>query len=282
MWGITRAGVKSKNWVVYLVMSTLLWVVCLAEAAVPMKPIDFWNDSEPTSLIDLDHSAFEDILKKYVSTDHPSGIARFNYRAVTQADNAKLSEYLTYLQFMEPRQLSEPEAKAFWLNLYNAATLNLILQAFIDNRNVSKIMARGLPARRWRQDIVTVAQQDMSLEDILNGVIRPLYKDPRVHYAVFFCTLGGPDIPTQVLKGDNNEELLNALEANYLQQSRAIRVVGNTLVLSEMFQNYDTDFAPSERALLEYLKERAPDDVASLIDGTSAIRYEYDTTVNAP
>jgi len=275
-------GIRSKNWVGCLIISTLITVSGLAVAAVPMNQIDFWNDSEPSSLIDLDHSAFEDILKKYVASDHPSGISRFNYTAVTQADFAKLNEYLTYLQFMEPRQLSEAEAKAFWINLYNAATLKMVLEAFIDNGSVNKIKARGMPARRWRRDIVTIAQQDMSLEDIMHGVIRPMYKDPRVHYALFFCTLGGPDMPTEVFKGDNNEELLSALETNYLQENRAVRVEGDQLVLSEIFKEYDTDFAGSQRELLDYLKGKVPEEVSGLIDTATKVRYEYDTTVNAP
>ena len=275
-------GVEIRKWVGCLIILVVLTVSGRAAAAVPMNQIDFWNDSEPSSLIDLDHSAFEDILKKYVATDHPSDISRFNYTAVTQADFAKLNEYLTYLQFMEPRQLTEAEAKAFWINLYNAATLKMVLEAFIDNGSVSKIKARGLPARRWRRDIVTIAQQDMSLEDIMNGVIRPMYKDPRVHYALFFCALGGPDMPTEVFKGDNNEELLSALETNYLQESRAVRVEGDQLVLSEIFKEYDTDFAQSQGALLEYLKSKVSEEVAGLIDTASKVRYEYDTTVNTP
>ena len=280
--GVKKVGVKIKKWVGCLLFSVCLMVSAGSSATIPMKKIEFWDDSEPSSLIDLDHSAFENLLKKYVITDHPSGIARFNYTSVTQSDFEKLNEYLTYLQFMEPRQLTKAEAKAFWINLYNAATLNMVLQAFIDNGNVSKIMARGLPARRWRRDIVTIAQQEMSLEDILNGVIRPLYKDPRVHYAIFFCALGGPDMPTEVLRGDNNDALLDALEAQYLQQSRAARIEGNELVLSEMFDNYDIDFAPNQGALLNYLRDKVSAEVATSIDSVSDVRFEYDLTVNAP
>lgn len=116
----------------------------------------------------------------------------------------------------------------------------------------------------------------------MHGVIRPMYKDPRVHYALFFCTLGGPDMPTEVFKGDNNEELLSALETNYLQENRAVRVEGDQLVLSEIFKEYDTDFAGSQRELLDYLKGKVPEEVAGLIDTATKVRYEYDTTVNAP
>lgn len=254
----------------------------VAMAAIEARLIKFWDDSEESSLINLDHTPYQEILQKYVLPNGANGIARFDYERVSEQDLAKLQNYLKYLQFMEPRQLSSAEAKAYWINLYNAATLNMVINAYFD-KGISKVMGRGLPARRWRRDIVTVSQQDMSLEDILNGVIRPLYKDPRVHYALFYGALGGPDISTDVLDGDNNNELLNQFEANYLKHSRAVRVESGELILSEMFKNFDTDFAPNKSELLTYLKERVPEDVAQSMNNISSdITYEYDLTLNAP
>ncbi len=252
-----------------------------ANAAVKSKLIDFWDDREPRSLIDVDHSAFAEILNTYVSINEGDGTPRFDYKAVSEADIAKLGEYLNYLQLLEPRQLTDPEAKAYWINLYNAATLNMVIEA-VQDRNISKVQARGLPARRWRRNIVTIAQQELSLNDILNGVIRPIYKDPRVHYALFFCTLGGPDMPTEVFGGDNNDELLDRLQANYLSQGRAVRFENDELVLSEIFQSYDTDFAPDLPGLITYLKEHVPAATAERLDSDSDVRFEYDWTLNAP
>ncbi len=264
----------------------LVCAVCLVSsavvsAAVETRQIEFWNDFEPSSLIDLDHSPFSEILNKYVISDHPSGIARFNYEAVTEADYAKLERYLDFLQIMEPRQLTQAEAKAYWINLYNAATLRFVVKA-VANGRASKIRARGLPARRWRQKIITISEQRLSLEDIMHGVIRPMYNDRRVHYALFFCTLGGADMPKEAFDGDNNEALLTSLETSFLQHSRAVRIEGDSLMLSEIFKQYDTDFATNRRDLIEYLKQRVPDPVAQAMSGVNRIRYDYDETVNAP
>lgn len=261
----------------------LLAAVCCvsvgARAATEMNLIKFWDDREPSSLIDLDHSRFEEFLQKYVVNNHPSGIARFDYLSVSQADFDKLEGYLTDMQFMEPRQLTEAEAKAFWINLYNAATLHMVIQEFV-NGNPSRIKARGVPVRRWRQNIITIAEQRLSLEDILHGVIRPLYRDPRVHYALMFCVLGSPDMSTTVFKGDNNEALLEELETKFLQQPRALRIEGDQLVLSSIFEDYDTDFAPSQTEFLTYLRENVTEEIASRMSGLTKVRYEFDTDVN--
>ncbi len=250
-------------------------------SAIEMKPIEFWDDSEPLSEINVDHTALQEILQAYVISDHPSGISRFDYDRVLDDDKAKLQAYLDYLQLLEPRQLSEAEAKAYWVNLYNAATLNMVIDAYSNGR-VTKVQARGLPTRRWRRTIVTVALQDMSLDDILNGVIRPLYRDPRMHFALFFCTLGGPDMPTEVLNGENNNELLDKFQEKYLMQSRAVRLEDGELVLSEIFQNYDTDFADSESALIRYLQQYVPEPVSEAMNGVYDIRFDYDWALNQP
>ncbi len=266
-----------------LLMLTIVFGVCSssAAAATEMKLIRFWDDSEPSSIIDVDHAPLQEILQKYIVADHPSGISRFNYALVSESDTAKLQQYLEYLQLLEPRQLNEAEAKAYWVNLYNAATLNMVIEAYASGR-VNKVKARGLSARRWRRDIVTIAQQDMSLDDILHGVIRPLYKDPRMHYAVFFCTLGGPDMPVEVMNGENNETLLNQFEVAYLNQGRAVRLENGELVLSEMFKTYDTDFASDQYGLVSYLKQHVAPPLADVLDTVSDVRFEYDWTVNAP
>lgn len=279
--GLVRIMLNKKRGFLGLLMLSFLMLSKPAVSAIEMKLIDFWNDSEPLGVIDVDHTPLQEILQTYVLPDHPSGISRFDYDRVSQEDKEKLQSYLDYLQLLEPRQLNKEEAKAYWVNLYNAATLHMVIDAYTDGR-VTRVRARGLPARRWRRDIVKVAMQDMSLDDILNGVIRPLYRDPRTHFALFFCTLGGPDMPTDVLNGENNNELLDTFQEKYLMQSRAVRLDSGELVLSEMFQSYDTDFADSQSSLISYLQQHVPEPVSEAMNGVFDIRFDYDWTLNQP
>ncbi len=271
------------KFILFLRMATVLLATVCANhstfAAIEKKLIPFWDDHEAASLIDLDHSAFEQILQKYVVSDHPSGIARFDYDSVSDADFSKLSDYLDYLQLMEPRQLSLAEAKAYWLNLHNAATLHMVIETYMDG-SVTKVKARGLSARKWRRNIITIAEQKLSLDDILNGVIRPMYNDRRIHYAVFFCTLGGPDMPTTVFNGENNEELLDRFEAEFLSKSRALRIDSGELVVSQMFEDYDTDFATDKFNLISYFKEKAPEPLAETLSPALKVSFEYDWSLN--
>jgi len=85
-----------------------------------------------------------------------------------------------------------------------------------------------------------------------------------------------------VFKGDNNDELLDELEAKFLSKPRAVKIERDQLVLSSIFKDYDTDFAPSQTQFLAYLRERVPEDIALGMDSVTKVRYEFDDTVNIP
>ena len=81
-----------------------VWVSCMAfvfllfgntqlvhASSDKVSIIDFWSDSEPNSKLPMDHSSWDEILKEYVVTNHPSGVNRFDYDRVTKADQKKLN-----------------------------------------------------------------------------------------------------------------------------------------------------------------------------------------------
>lgn len=267
-----------------IIFGVFFFFNCSAFAAVPMKLIKFWDDVEPQSLINVDHSAFKEVLNAYISDQHPSGIARFNFNAVSELDKNKLKGYLDYLQLLEPRQLNEAEAKAYWVNLYNAATLKMVLEAYDDDRVKSIREARTgvFSAQPWKRKLVTISQQKMSLEEIHNGVLRPMYKDHRLHFALFFFSLGGPDVSSMILEGENNDEVLDTLEKNFFSHYRAARLNGSELVLSELFETYDTDFAENSSALIQYISQHVSEEIAAGLLTVTDIRFEYDWSINTP
>ncbi len=275
---------RTRSIVSLVMLGVVSFFTVATMAAVPMKLIKFWNDVEPESLINVAHSAFKEVLTAYISDQHPSGIARFNFNAVSASDRTKLESYLDYLQLLEPRQLNEGQAKAYWVNIYNAATLKMMLDAYEDDRVSSIRDARTgvFSARPWKRKLVTISQQKMSLDDIHNGVLRPMYKDHRIHFALFFFSLGGPDVSATILEGENNEEVLNALEKNYMSHYRAARLNGSELVLSGLFETYDTDFADDFDSLLQYIAQHVPEEISAAFPNISDTRYEYDWGINTP
>jgi len=257
-----------------------LLVLCLmsisAHAAPKAELIPFWNDYEPNSGLKMNHGAWDAILKKYVAVEHPSGVNRFRYSEVTDQDKKSLDEYLEFLQRMDPRQLNHDRKKAYWMNFYNAA----IVQIVLDKEPGSTIRdVSGL----WKKKRFEVTMQEMSLDDIEHGVIRPFYNDPRVHFGFTPATIGSGNILPVAFTHENIERLLDQNTRDFFSKSdRGMLVDGKTLRISTIFRWYKDDFGGSKENIKAFIKKYVPAEVASKIDQTTRITYQYNWKLNKP
>lgn len=256
-----------------------------AQTPVEANSIKFWNDSEADSRINVNHDPWQSLLTKYVNESHPSGINRFDYAAVTEVDLQRLVDYLDYLQKLEPRQLNKAEQLAFWVNLYNAKVVELVIQSYQGGDPVSSVrqLRSGVfTPGPWKRESLKIVFQDMSLDDIEHGILRPHFGDFRIHYVLNNASLGCPNLPKIALDGENNEALLSEAEQGYLKHSRALRIEDDELVLSTLFDWYSSDFADSKQGLFDYLKAKVAPDLAAGINVDVKTRFEYDWALNAP
>ncbi len=248
-------------------------------AAPAAKLIKFWDDHEPKSVMTTKHGPWQEILGAYVDDEHPSGINRFNYKAVSDADLTKLTEYLSYLQMLEPRQFNSSEAKAYWLNFYNALLVKKVIEAVREDDIRS---VKSLGNRIWRRDIAYVVMQDISLDDIEHGILRPIWNDPRIHYGLTSGALGGGNLQKVAYTGANVEELLAKAEKEFLNHDRGIRVSDGRATASSIFDWYRTDFVASKSELVPYIAQRVDDAKRAELEGIRRVRYDYDWTLNSP
>ncbi|RBP48901.1 DUF547 domain-containing protein [Arenicella xantha] len=247
--------------------------------------IEFWDDYEEESLMNINHQPWQAILDKYLDDEHPSGINRFDYAGVSEVDSQRLSDYLDYLQKMEPRQLSKPEQMAYWINLYNAKTVDLVVKAYLDGDDVSsirQIRSGVFTPGPWERKGLEIATQELSLDDIEHGILRPHWRDHRIHFVLNCASLGCPNLLKTAFTGQNNEALLNGAEQAFMQHPRAARIDAGELVLSSLFDWYGTDFASSEDELWEYLRKHVNPQVSSAIGMLNEPVFEYDWSLNKP
>ena len=274
---------QGKLWVNVLAFLALSLVYApIVSAAPKAELIEFWDDREALSIMQVDHSDWQDILTAYVDDQHPSGVNRFDYSSVTPRDATKLKNYLSYLQKMEPRQLNSEEAKAFWINLYNAILVDKIVDAYESGsrRAINRLMNGGVESRALKRVSAELLMQEISLNDIQHGILRPIWKDPRVHFALSNGALSGANIQKTAFTGDNNEELLEKAKAEFMQHPRAVRVEGNSLVLNSVFEWYASDFGNTNSAVLAYISENTSDAVRQAMDGLSRISFDYNWDLN--
>ena len=251
--------------------------------------IAFWDASDESNQQQIDHGPWQELLDAYLSSDS-EGPNRFDYRGLNSnsADRRKLGTYLNNLQRLDPRKYSRAEQKAYWINFYNALTVKIVS----DNFPVESI--RDIRSKRWLAGLVfpgpwddaygKVAGQDITLNNIEHGILRPIWRDNRVHYGVNCASYSCPNLPTTVFSAENTEELLEAAARAYVNDPRGVDLVDEDfMVLSSVYDWFKEDFGGSEEGILEHLRLYAEGELAeSLREFEGAIDYEYDWSLNAP
>ena len=270
-----------------ILMGALL-VSGAANAQSKSKLIPAWDASDESNAAHIDHSAWQDILNAYLRS-HRSGINRFDYAALKAGtrDAAKLAEYLAYLQGLDPREYSRREQKAYWINLYNSLTIQVVVEAYpVDSiRDISNSMLGGLiPVGPWGDVRAQVAGLDLSLDNIEHGILRPIYRDNRIHYAVNCASRGCPNLLATAFTAANTEKLLEIGARAYVNHPRGVDFVDDDfIVISSIYDWFVGDFGNSEEGVIKHLARYAGKELAQrLRNFRGAVDYEYDWSLNRP
>ena len=262
-----------------------LGVFALACGAPVPEAIPGWDVSDETSVMRIDHRPWQELLDAYVAADG-SGVNLVDYERfqADPGDAAKLMAYLDYLQGLDPRDYPRAEQMAYWINLYNAVTVKVVLDAY--PVETIRDIHRGMTPYTgpWDDVHARVAGDDLTLNHIEHGILRPLWRDERIHYAVNCAAYGCPHLLDTAFTAANTEELLDAGARDYVNSFRGVDVVDEAhIVISSIYDWYVEDFGGTEESVLEHLRRYAEGDLAALLNGfEGAIDYDYDWSLNAP
>ena len=262
--------------------AALLAAACGPPAA---EEIAGWDASDESNLERLDHSPWQDLLDVYVDPD-AEGVNLVDYAALAanSADAAKLAGYLEYLEGIDPREYSRAEQMAYWINFYNALTVKVVLDEYpVDS--IKDIHEGVVPLTGpWGDVHARVAGQDLTLDQIEHGILRPIWRDERIHYAVNCAAYGCPHLLETAFTADNTEALLNAGARDYVNNFRGVDVVDDDfVVLSSIYEWYTEDFGNTEESVLAHLREHADGELATFLESfEGAIEYDYNWDLNQP
>ncbi len=240
-----------------------------------------WLPFDANATTRIDHAAWERFLNTYVAPS-PDGVNRVAYGRVTDADKQALRDYLDRLRLIDIQRFTRDEQRAYWINLYNALTVMLIL----DHRPVASIVdidiSPGLLARGpWDRKLIEIAGEPVSLNDVEHRILRPIWRDPRLHYAVNCASLGCPNLLPTAFTGANGEALLEAAAHAYVNHRRGARIEGGRLTVSKIYAWFADDFGGGDEAVIGHLKRYAEPPLKQALEGRVAIDdYEYDWGLN--
>lgn len=225
----------------------------------------------------IDHSAWNLFLTRYIVKDS-TGLNRFRYAEVSDASLQALEAYLDLLQDLNPQDYSRSAQKAYWINLYNAFTVYVILEEY----PVQSILELGENASGpWDEKIITVAGQSLSLNDVEHNILRKDWSDPRIHFGVNCASVGCPNLLGKAYTADNVETLLSQAAQEFLNHPRGMRFDKGTLILSSIFDWFKQDFGASQAEVLRTLSQYVDGkEKEALLAYTGKISHQYDWALN--
>ena len=261
----------------HILSVTLLLISALLVTPVAATPESFHQTTD-TSEKKVDHSAWDSILATYLSHTEDN-LSVFDYAAVTDADKISLKAYINALEQIDPTSLNRDEAFAYWANLYNAVTIDIVL----DNYPVKSILRirSGLRPGPWKRKLVNVNEEALSLDNIEHDILRVYFRDPRVHYAVNCASNGCPNLASKAFTGENLEEALDVGARNYINHPRGVSLDGKRVTASSIYKWFKEDFGGTDAGVIDHFKQYAAPDLKAKLDGVSSIdRFEYDWALN--
>jgi hypothetical protein len=239
----------------------------------------FWSAHDPAATRRIDHAPWSRFLATY-RVVAPDGIARVAYARVSASDRAALDSYVAALAATPVRALDRGEQRAYWINLYNALTVQVVLQHY-PVASIRDIDGGVISSGPWGRKRLTIEGQPVSLDDIEHRILRPIWRDPRLHYALNCASLGCPNLAGEAFTAANAERLLDDAARAYVNHPRGLALDGARLTASSIYRWFREDFGGSERAVLDHLRRyAAPALAARLADLREIDAYRYDWSLN--
>jgi Protein of unknown function, DUF547 len=231
----------------------LFWLLSLS---FPQPPV-----AQPI-VVDI-HAGFDSLLQKNVSD---MGIV--NYKGIKK-DKAKLDAYLQILSDNIPQETdSRAEKMAYWINAYNAFTLDLI----VDNYPTTSI-TKFDEGKTWDVKRIKLANKKYSLNKIENEILRPQFKDPRIHFAVNCAAKSCPPLYNHAYTAENLETTLEARTKAFVNDTKYNTLTSKSVKISRIFEWYGTDFGNIQAFLNKYSNKK-------INSGATVAYNEYNWDLN--
>ena len=228
----------------------------------------------------IDHSRWDRLLKQFV---HPDGF--IDYPGLLQT-KAELDDYLKQLETLSASQLGEASREdriAFWINLYNASVVRMVLEAY--------------PIKRFDQipaafEIRTIkaAGEFFSLSELRDRVLRQGFRDERILMALVSARRDSPKLLPEAFEGNQVEEQLNRAAAEFVQDesrnqikpgskkiflSPLFRDFGSDFVLNFSSQNASSNFSEAQAAVISFILYHLHDPDQRLFLSSGRYKIEY-------
>jgi hypothetical protein len=221
----------------------------------------------PAARAAVSHEPFDAILKKHVKR------GRVDYEGIKRESRAALDGYVKALGKARLAGASRNEKLAFYLNAYNA----LVIKSVVDRLPVESVMKVPGFFKRHRH---TVAGRRVTLDELEHGIIRPTFKDARVHFALVCAARSCPPLRAAAFHAGSVDGVLDRLAKSFVNSWSGVRIQGARVRVSQIFNWFADDFRKSAGSVGRFLA-RYHEKHAGLLKRTRRFEHlPYDWSLN--
>lgn len=197
--------------------------------------------------------------------------------ALLAREAAKLDAFLALLATARPEGMSREQSLAFHIDLYNAATLRLILTKYPDLKSIKDLGSWF--ERPWSIEFVDYARGKVSLDFIEREVLRRRFADPRIHFALNCSARSCPPLRAELYFPERIDEQLDDACRTYVNNPEAVFVREGELFVSKIFRWYADDFEQGAEAFVRHWAGpellRQMDEAMEGAGGAGKLRVRY-------
>jgi hypothetical protein len=200
----------------------------------------------------ISHGLWNSLLKKHVNQT-----GQVNYKGF-QKDSLTLKRYLRLISNNIPnaRFWSEDDTKAYWINAYNAFTIQLIIRKFPIESITELNPSKDDPGNTiWHVRFIEINRSPYSLDEIQHRILRRDFSDPRIHFALNCATTSAPKLHNEAFTGDNVNEKLEILTTQFINDPKKNTLEGEQVKLSQVFSRFSADFTERSGSIITYINK---------------------------
>lgn len=267
-----------------LMLTLAVSILALSTPAVAQSPRDIVSRHDRNSTIAVNHAAWDHLLSRFVKPG-ADGLNRVDYAAFRASGHEQLKTYLMSMGRVDPRALNRKEQFAYLANLYNAKTIDIVLDHY-PVRSIKDISLGGglfaaFTGGPWKAKVVSINGVSLSLDDIEHEILRKVYKDPRVHYAVNCASVGCPNLGSRAFTGATLDAQLDAAARAFVNSPRGVRIKGNQIAVSSIYEWFKADFGGNNTGVLRHLMQYAEPKLAAKLKSIGSVaNHDYDWRLN--
>ncbi len=226
----------------------------------------------------FDHSKFDHTLRQYVDEE---GLVDYN----GIARDKDFSDYIESLESANVDTLSRDGQLAFWINAYNAITIDKVIK-WKPEKSVRETFVPGVwtSTKFFTSREHVVARERMSPDDIEHEILRKRFKDPRIHFAIICASSSCPKLPRFAYREKDVQDKLEEETRKYISSDRGVRIdrAENTLYLSKIFDWFESDFNAKSGSVMSFIRPYLREDVVSFLQREPKIDHiHYNWALNA-